>query len=185
MSLTLNTNIDSIVAQNNLNGFAVAAVPVADATVVGLAHQQRRRRRGGSCDRSAVLTQINGTNQAINNAKTPCPNRRPPPARSPRSSTICRASVPSRWKRPTARTAPRTAGSRPAGAAADRGNHPDRAADKFQRPESAERLERRADATRSARTSATRSRSTRPGRAAPTRSVGVATSTTAVTTTAH
>ena len=46
MSLVLNTNINSMVAQNSLTSSGTQLVQRPAAAVLGLAHQHRRRRRG-------------------------------------------------------------------------------------------------------------------------------------------
>ena len=171
MSLVLNTNIDSIVAQNNLNGSqsllsqsltrlsSGLRINSAADDAAGLAisqqfthsdqwhqpgHQQREQRGVRNADRRRRVQ-----------------HHRQQPAEHPHPRGGSGQRLEQRLGPPS---------SRPAGAAADLGNHPDRAADLLQRPASAERLKRRARLTRSARTSATPSRSTSPRASARTRS---------------
>jgi flagellin len=68
MSLTLNTNIDSIVAQNNLTGSQSLLSQSLTRLSSGLRINSASDDAAGLAISQQFTTQINGTNQAINNA---------------------------------------------------------------------------------------------------------------------
>src|SRR5277367_1189372 len=68
MSLTLNTNIDSITAQNNLTGSQALLSQSLDRLSSGLRINSAADDAAGLAISQQFTTQINGTNQAINNA---------------------------------------------------------------------------------------------------------------------
>src|SRR5271170_4610557 len=68
MSLTLNTNIDSVVAQNNLNGSQSLLSQSLTRLSSGLRINSAADDAAGLAISQQFTTQINGTNQAINNA---------------------------------------------------------------------------------------------------------------------
>jgi len=68
MSLVLNTNIDSIVAQNNLNGSQSLLGQSLTRLSSGLRINSAADDAAGLAISQQFSTQINGTNQAINNA---------------------------------------------------------------------------------------------------------------------
>lgn len=68
MSLTLNTNIDSIVAQNNLTGSQSLLSQSLTRLSSGLRINSAADDAAGLAISQQFTTQINGTNQAINNA---------------------------------------------------------------------------------------------------------------------
>ena len=68
MSLILNTNIDSIVAQNNLNGSQSLLSQSLTRLSSGLRINSAADDAAGLAISQQFTTQINGTNQAINNA---------------------------------------------------------------------------------------------------------------------
>ncbi len=68
MALTLNTNIDSITAQNNLNGSQALLSQSLDRLSSGLRINSAADDAAGLAISQQFTTQINGTNQAINNA---------------------------------------------------------------------------------------------------------------------
>ena len=68
MSLVLNTNIDSIVAQNNLNGSQSLLNQSLTRLSSGLKINSAADDAAGLAISQQFLTQINGTNQAVNNA---------------------------------------------------------------------------------------------------------------------
>ena len=68
MSLVLNTNIDSIVAQNNLNGSQSLLSQSLTRLSSGLRINSAADDAAGLAISQQFTTQINGTNQAINNA---------------------------------------------------------------------------------------------------------------------
>ena len=68
MALTLNTNIDSIVAQNNLNGSQSLLSQSLTRLSSGLRINSAADDAAGLAISQQFTTQINGTNQAINNA---------------------------------------------------------------------------------------------------------------------
>jgi flagellin len=68
MSLTLNTNIDSTVAQNNLNGSQALLSQSLDRLSSGLRINSAADDAAGLAISQNFTTQVNGTNQAINNA---------------------------------------------------------------------------------------------------------------------
>ena len=107
MALTLNTNIDSLIAQNNLSGSQALLSQSLTRLSSGLRINSAADDAAGLAIAQQFSTQINGTNQAINNANDAVSEAQTAGRRArPRSSTTCRASAPSRSKRPTARTAP-------------------------------------------------------------------------------
>jgi flagellin len=68
MSLTLNTNIDSVVAQNNLGGSQALLSQSLTRLSSGLRINTAADDAAGLAISQQFTTQINGTNQAINNA---------------------------------------------------------------------------------------------------------------------
>jgi len=68
MSLVLNTNIDSVVAQNNLNGSQSLLAQSLTRLSSGLKINSAADDAAGLAISQQFSTQINGTNQAINNA---------------------------------------------------------------------------------------------------------------------
>src|SRR6202167_6824505 len=68
MSLTLNTNIDSITAQNNLTGSQALFSQSVDRLPSGLRSNSAAADAAGLAISQQFTTQINGTNQAVNNA---------------------------------------------------------------------------------------------------------------------
>src|SRR5487761_237979 len=68
MALTLNTNIDSIVAQNNLNGSQALLSQSLTRLSSGLRINSAADDAAGLAISQQFTTQINGTNQAVNNA---------------------------------------------------------------------------------------------------------------------
>jgi flagellin len=68
MALTLNTNIDSTVAQNNLNGSQALLSQSLQRLSSGLRINSAADDAAGLAISQQFTTQINGTNQAINNA---------------------------------------------------------------------------------------------------------------------
>ena len=68
MSLVLNTNIDSIVAQNNLNGSQSLLSQSLTRLSSGLRINSAADDAAGLAISQQFTTQVNGTNQAINNA---------------------------------------------------------------------------------------------------------------------
>ena len=68
MSLVLNTNIDSVVAQNNLNGSQSLLSQSLTRLSSGLRINSAADDAAGLAISQQFTTQINGTNQAINNA---------------------------------------------------------------------------------------------------------------------
>src|SRR5271170_3034250 len=68
MSLTLNTNIDSVVAQNNLNGSQSLLTQSLTRLSSGLRINSAADDAAGLAIAQQFTTQVNGTNQAINNA---------------------------------------------------------------------------------------------------------------------
>src|SRR5580658_9551418 len=68
MALTLNTNIDSIVAQNNLTGSQALLSQSLDRLSSGLRINSAADDAAGLAISQQFTTQINGTNQAISNA---------------------------------------------------------------------------------------------------------------------
>jgi flagellin len=68
MSLTLNTNIDSVVAQNNLNGSQALLSQSLQRLSSGLRINSAADDAAGLAISQQFTTQINGTNQAVNNA---------------------------------------------------------------------------------------------------------------------
>jgi flagellin len=68
MSLTLNTNIDSTVAQNNLTGSQALLSQSLDRLSSGLRINSAADDAAGLAISQNFTTQVNGTNQAINNA---------------------------------------------------------------------------------------------------------------------
>jgi flagellin len=68
MSLTLNTNIDSTVAQNNLGGSQALLSQSLDRLSSGLRINSAADDAAGLAISQNFTTQVNGTNQAINNA---------------------------------------------------------------------------------------------------------------------
>jgi flagellin len=68
MSLVLNTNIDSVVAQNNLNGSQSLLAQSLTRLSSGLRINSAADDAAGLAISQQFSTQINGTNQAINNA---------------------------------------------------------------------------------------------------------------------
>jgi flagellin len=68
MSLTLNTNIDSIIAQNNLTGSQSLLTQSLTRLSSGLRINSAADDAAGLAISDQFTTQINGTNQAINNA---------------------------------------------------------------------------------------------------------------------
>ena len=68
MSLTLNTNLDSTVAQNNLNGSQALLSQSLDRLSSGLRINSAADDAAGLAISQNFTTQVNGTNQAINNA---------------------------------------------------------------------------------------------------------------------
>ena len=68
MALTLNTNIDSVVAQNNLNGSQSLLSQSLTRLSSGLRINSAADDAAGLAISQQFTTQVNGTNQAINNA---------------------------------------------------------------------------------------------------------------------
>src|ERR1700735_3929678 len=68
MSLVLNTNIDSIVAENNLNGSQSLLSQSLTRLSSGLRINSAADDAAGLAISQQFTTQVNGTNQAINNA---------------------------------------------------------------------------------------------------------------------
>jgi flagellin len=68
MALTLNTNIDSLVAQNNLSGSQALLSQSLQRLSSGLRINSAADDAAGLAISQGFTTQINGTNQAINNA---------------------------------------------------------------------------------------------------------------------
>src|ERR1700733_7121730 len=68
MSLTLNTNIDSTVAQNNLTGSQALLSQSLDRLSSGLRINSAADDAAGLAISQNFTTQVNGTNQAVNNA---------------------------------------------------------------------------------------------------------------------
>jgi flagellin len=68
MALTLNTNIDSVVAQNNLNGSQALLSQSLQRLSSGLRINSAADDAAGLAISQQFTTQINGTNQAVNNA---------------------------------------------------------------------------------------------------------------------
>jgi flagellin len=68
MSLVLNTNIDSVIAQNNLNGSQNLLTQSLTRLSSGLRINSAADDAAGLAISQQFTTQINGTNQAINNA---------------------------------------------------------------------------------------------------------------------
>src|ERR1039457_3330870 len=68
MSLVLNTNINLIVAQNNLNGSQSLLSQSLTRLSSGLKINSAADDAAGLAISQQFLTQINGTNQAVNNA---------------------------------------------------------------------------------------------------------------------
>ena len=68
MALTLNTNIDSLVAQNNLSGSQALLSQALTRLSSGLRINSAADDAAGLAISQRFTTQINGTNQAINNA---------------------------------------------------------------------------------------------------------------------
>src|SRR5580658_3916679 len=68
MALTLNTNIDSLTAQNNLNGSQALLSQSLTRLSSGLRINSAADDAAGLAISQGFTTQINGTNQAINNA---------------------------------------------------------------------------------------------------------------------
>src|ERR1700683_1189752 len=68
MSLVLNTNIDSINAQNNLTGSQAALSQSLERLSSGLRTNTAADDAAGLAISQQFTTQINGTNQAVNNA---------------------------------------------------------------------------------------------------------------------
>ena len=68
MSLVLNTNIDSVIAQNNLNGSQALLSQSLTRLSSGLRINSAADDAAGLAISQQFTTQINGTNQAINNA---------------------------------------------------------------------------------------------------------------------
>jgi flagellin len=68
MALTLNTNIDSIVAQNNLTGSQAQLAQSLQRLSSGLRINTAADDAAGLAISQQFTTQVNGTNQAINNA---------------------------------------------------------------------------------------------------------------------
>src|SRR6202451_1545003 len=68
MALTLNTNIDSLTAQNNLNGSQSLLSQSLTRLSSGLRINSAADDAAGLAISQQFTTQVNGTNQAINNA---------------------------------------------------------------------------------------------------------------------
>src|ERR1700684_3888585 len=68
MALTLNTNIDSLVAQNNLSGSQSLLAQSLTRLSSGLKINSASDDAAGLAIAQQFTTQVNGTNQAINNA---------------------------------------------------------------------------------------------------------------------
>src|ERR1700691_6284944 len=68
MSLTLNTNIDSIIAQNNLSGSQALLTQSLTRLSSGLRINSAADDAAGLAISQQFTTQVNGTNQAISNA---------------------------------------------------------------------------------------------------------------------
>src|SRR5580698_6707616 len=68
MSLTLNSNIDSVIAQNNLTGSQSLLTQSLTRLSSGLKINSAADDAAGLAIASGFTTQINGTNQAVNNA---------------------------------------------------------------------------------------------------------------------
>jgi len=68
MALTLNTNIDSLIAQNNLSGSQALLTQSLTRLSSGLRINSAADNAAGLAISQQFTTQINGTNQAINNA---------------------------------------------------------------------------------------------------------------------
>src|SRR5271167_4860579 len=68
MALTLNTNVDSITAQNNLTGSQALLSQSLDRLSSGLRINSAADDAAGLAISQQFTTQINGVNQAINNA---------------------------------------------------------------------------------------------------------------------
>src|SRR6202050_5914670 len=68
MSLTLNTNIDSTIAQNNLSGSQALLTQSLTRLSSGLRINSAADDAAGLAISQQFTTQVNGTNQAISNA---------------------------------------------------------------------------------------------------------------------
>src|SRR5271163_4866132 len=68
MSLVLNTNINSLIAQNNLTGSQASLAQSLDRLSSGLRINSAADDAAGLAISQNFTTQVNGTNQAINNA---------------------------------------------------------------------------------------------------------------------
>src|ERR1700685_1053532 len=68
MALTLNTNIDSLTAQNNLSGSQALLSQSLTRLSSGLRINSAADDAAGLAISQQFTTQVNGTNQAINNA---------------------------------------------------------------------------------------------------------------------
>src|SRR6202522_3834175 len=68
MALTLNTNIDSLTAQNNLSGSQALLTQSLTRLSSGLRINSAADDAAGLAISQQFTTQVNGTNQAINNA---------------------------------------------------------------------------------------------------------------------
>ncbi len=172
MSLVLNTNINSLIAQNNLTGSQALLSQSLERLSSGLRINSAADDAAGLAISQQFTTQINGTNQAINNANDAVSEAQ---TAGGALTTIVNNLQSIRTLAVESANGSNSASDRAAldsaGAAADRGNH----ADRVSRPRSTalsvlNGTQRHDRPTRSARTSATRFRSTCAGRAAPTRS---------------
>ncbi len=144
MALTLNTNIDSLTAQNNLSGSQALLSQSLTRLSSGLRINTAADDAAGLAISQRFMTQINGTNQAISNA-----NNAISEAQTDRRRVDDRGQQPAEHPHARGRSGERLEqrvrprGARSAGPAADFGNHAHRVADLVQRFERAERDERR------------------------------------------
>ena len=130
MALTLNTNIDSLTAQNNLSGSQALLSQSLQRLSSGLRINSAADDAAGLAISQQFTTQVNGTNQAINNANDAVSEAQ---TAGGALTTIVNNLQSIRTLAVEAangsNSASDRAGSRCPGAAADRGNHADRVAD--------------------------------------------------------
>ena len=140
MSLVLNTNIASLNAQNNLTGSQASLSQALERLSSGLRINSAADDAAGLAISQQFTTQINGTNQAVNNANDAVSETQ---TASGALNTIVNNLQSIRTlaveSANGSNSASDRAGSGRPGAAADRGNHADRAADLVQRLERVER----------------------------------------------
>ena len=143
MSLVLNTNINSIVAQNNLSGSQALLSQSLTRLSSGLRINSAADDAAGLAISQQFTTQVNGTNQAINNANDAVSEAQ---TAGGALTTIVNNLQSIRTLAVESANGSNSASDRAAldsaGAAADRGNHADRLADHLQRRERAQRHQR-------------------------------------------